>query len=344
MDIKTRARKLVALVGAAAMVVGFASPLGLQNVQAAGVAVTVSAPANGEFATGATQEVTFGYTASATEFAAADAITVTVDPALPAALAGCATPTTDADGDATADGAFGSLTTTGAVYTFSAATTTAATGGVDLCLEFPSIATPGIYSITLSDDNDGDFGGALVYVGDDNDVTVTASVSPVLSMAIRDSGDTADTNECDLGALSVAAVNTCQYRIKVNTNAAAGYTVSILSDGDLSKAGAGLQPDADDIDPVTEDTLVTAGTEGYGAEFAAGAATTGTITEAGDFNDDDTPLPTTETNLYSSDGPNTPGATDTTNTALVTLRASIDTGTETGNYTQLLTHYTVANF
>jgi hypothetical protein len=112
----------------------------------------------------------------------------------------------------------------------------------------------------------------------------------------------------------------------------------------LSKAGAGLVPDADDIDPVTEDTLVTAGTEGYGTEFAAGAATGGTITESGDFNDDDTPLPTTEINFYTSDGPNTPGATDTTNTALVTLRASIDAGTETGNYQQLITHYTVANF
>ena len=192
----------------------------------------------------------------------------------------------------------------------------------------------------------GDYGGALQYVGDDNDVTVTAVVTPLLSFSIRNSADTADTNACALGTLTLAGVNTCSYRLKVTTNSNSGYTVTINSDGDLRLSGSGDVADALDIDPIVEDTTVTAGTERYGIAFNGGASTTGSITESGNFNDDDTPIPiSSATSLYTSSGGNNPGASgDTTNTALVTHRAAMDGGTQTGSYSQIVTYTATASF
>lgn len=320
----------------------FVLPIG--QIEAAAVAVTVSAPSNAEFDALTDTDVTFGYTTSASEFATSDTITVTISPALNSALTDCAAPTDDADGDVTTDGAFGSFTTTGAVYTFTQATTTASTGGIDLCLNFQNDTATGNYSISIVDSNDNDFGAALIYVGDDNDVTVTATVTPSLAFAIRNSADTADTNVCALGTLTIAAVNTCAYRLKVTTNADNGFTINILSDGDLRKSGSGDVADSEDIDPVTEDTTVTAGTEDYGIAVTGGSVTGGTMTESGNFNDDDTPIPTGSTAILSSDGANNPGSTDTTNTSLITHRAAVDGDTGTGNYSQIVTYRVTASF
>ena len=314
------------------------------NVFAAGVATTVSTPANGEFDALTDTDVTFGYTTSSTEFANTNTISIGVSPTLNSALTDCAAPTTDADGDVTGDGALGGFTTSAATYTFTAATTTASTGGVDICLNFQNDTAAGIYSISFNDDNDTDFGSVLIYVGDDNDVTVTAQVQPLLSFAIRNTADTSDTNICDLGVLDNTSVSTCSYRLKPSTNSASGYTVQIDSDGDLRRSGSGDVADSEDLDPIAEDTTVTAGTEGYGIQFAGGAATVGSITESGDFNDDDTPIPLTATNLFTSDGVNSPSATDTTNTALVTHRATVDFNTLTGNFSQIVTYYVSASF
>lgn len=338
--------KSAALATAAATAVAPLAFSLVNNVSAAPVNVAVVSPASAEFDALTPTNVTFDYTASATEFAALDEITVTVTPALAGALTGCAPATLDADGDSTADGSFGGFTTTGATYTFSAATTTASTGGVDLCLNFPASTTTGNYSIAVTDSNDGDFGSTMVYVGDDNDVNVSAVVQPTLAFAIRNNVDTLDTNECDLGVLTLTAVNTCDYRLNVATNADGGYDVSVTSDGDLSKNGVGDVLDIDDIDPIAEDSTVTAGTEGYGIAFVGGSATGGVITESGDFNDDDTPIPFGSTPvLYNSAGQNNPNpAGDITNTALVTHRAAIDAATATGNYNQIVTYTVLATF
>ena len=339
------AKVSLVLAFALAIVVSFIFPLLSTDSKAAGVGVTVSAPADAEFPASTETDVTFGYTTSATEYANADVITVEIAPAVAAAVAGCTSPTTDIDTDTTTDGAFGTFTTTGAVYTLTAATTTASSTGVDLCLKFPATTATGIYSIAITDDNDNDFGAALVYVGDDNDVTVTAAVQPLLSFAIRNTADNGDTNTCDLGVLDTTTVFTCSYRLKPSTNSASGYTVQINSDGDLRSSGSGDVADSLDIDLVTEDTTVTAGTEDYGIAFVGGAATGGNITESGDFNDDDTPIPiSSATNIYTSDGPNNPTSTDTTNTALVTHRAAMDFDTLTGTYSQIVTYYVSASF
>ena len=168
---------------------------------------------------------------------------------------------------------------------------------------------------------------------------VTAQVQPTLAFVIRNAADDADTNVCELGVLSMATVNECEYRLKVTTNADSGYTVTIIADGAL------VDSVSNDIDAIAEESVVTAGTEGYGVEFAGGAITGGTVTESGDFSDDDTPLPTgTAANLYVADGNNNPTATDTTNTALVTHRATVDADTPTGNYSQTVTYTVTASF
>jgi hypothetical protein len=315
------------------------------KISAAAVAMSVSSPSNGEFNALTATDVTFGWTASAEYTASSDTITITVSPTLAGALTNCTSATTDIDGDSTSDGSFGSFTTSGAVYTVSGNNTTqASSAGVDMCLKFAASTIAGNYSISMSDTN-GDYGSVLVYVGNDNDVTVTAQVTPSLAFSIRNSADTTDTNTCDLGVLSLTAVSTCAYRLKVATNAGSGYTVQINSDGDLRKSGSGDVSDDLDLDPITENSTVASGTENYGIAFTGGACTGGSVTEAGDFSDDDTPIPiSSATNLYSCNGPNNPTSTDTTNTALVTHRAAMDAATETGNYSQVVTYYVSATF
>jgi hypothetical protein len=190
-----------------------------------------------------------------------------------------------------------------------------------------------------------DYGAFFFYVGDDNDVNITGSVTPILAFAIRNSADTADTNACPLGALTLAGVNTCAYRLKVTTNATSGYTVQVTTDGDLRKSGSGDVADNLDIDLIVENNTVTAGTEGYGIAFVGGSVTGGgSCTEQGDFNDDDTPLPMSATNLVICSSPNAPASPDTTNTSLVTHRAAMDGNTTAGYYSQVSTYYVSASF
>ncbi len=241
------------------------------------------------------------------------------------------------------------ISTANPVLSITGVTCTAATPATVIVAASRLVAsgTAGNYGIFVS--SPFDTGAFFYYVGDENDVQINATVDSVLSFVIRNTADSADQanvnggavgpNLCDLGNLSAAGVQTCSYRLKVATNASGGYVVTLATDGSLRKG-------TDFIANVTENTLVTSGTEGYGIEFNGGAATGGTVTESGDFADDDTPIATAlavgiNTSLYSVDGPNNPTGTDTTNTALVTHRAESDAGTPAGQYIQLAT-YTVA--
>ena len=235
----------------------------------------------------------------------------------------------------------GSIVTT---FTTSGNVTTAVTVTIGGTHKLTTPSTPNNYSFAIVT-SVGDYGAVLQYVGDDNDVNISAIVTPVMAFSIRNSADTADTNACALGTLILTAVNTCAYRLKVTTNSNSGYTVTINSDGDLRRSGSGDVVDAQDIDPIAENSTVTSGTENYGIAFNGGASTTGSITESGNFNDDDTPIPiSSPTTLYTSSGGNNPATTDTTNTALVTHRAAIDGGTQTGNYSHIVTYTATASF
>jgi hypothetical protein len=233
-------------------------------VSAAGVAVTAS-PTDVPISTAT--EIDLTWTASVFTHGAADTINFTVSPDPGVALVDCAAATTDIDGDSTGDGAFTFPTTDTAVYTFTGGV---ASGAFSACLEFPSLATPGSYSIAMVDSETGDYGAALVYVGDDNDVTVTANIAPTLSFNIVDeTDDQIDKNVCDLGTVDTTTAPTadgtdtgageCGYALAIGTNAQGGFVTQIIADDNLNSATA-------DLNDIT-DAAYTAGTEEYGLQW-----------------------------------------------------------------------------
>ena len=196
-----------------------------------------------------------------------------------------------------------------------------------------------------------DAGAGLFYVGDENDVFVTGSVEATLSFVIRNSADTADQanvnggtvgpNLCQLSPNPMTTTNlsTCAYRLKVATNADSGYTVNYQASGGFTNGNHVMN------NASTSGENVTAGTEDYGVVLTQGSATGGTVTRGTNFTGTATDTfyfaATTATAVYSSNGPNAPAATDTTNTALITHEAAIQADTPAGVYTQTVT-YTVA--
>jgi len=80
----------------------------------------------------------------------------------------------------------------------------------------------------------GDYGANFQYVGSANVVAVKARVPLILSFVIRDTTDTINTNNCDMGDLTTAAVGFCEYRLKVTTNARLGYTINSTTSGNFT--------------------------------------------------------------------------------------------------------------
>ena len=142
----------------------------------------------------------------------------------------------------------------------------------------------------------------------------------VLSLTISDT-------TMNLGTLTANAVGTDSHTLTVTTTNGTGYTMTIQANHKLRTAGGA------DIDDVAEDTQVTAGSEAYGIALVGGSDST----EEGDFNDDDTPVPTSAANILSSSAP----VTDEVST--VTYRAAIDSNTAAGDYGQTVTYSITAN-
>jgi len=203
----------------------------------------------------------------------------------------------------------------------------------------------GTYSIAIS----GSFGGdGTLYVpittaADDDQVTVSADVSALMTFAIRNTAEDADTNACALGTISTAAVSTCDYRLKIGTNTTTGFQVGLWADDQLNQTTITI-----DIDDIAENSTVTAGVEGHGITVApptsAGSGTATAWAEQSPFDDDDTPIPVAEGNmdvLFASDGTqdvDMGGTGDTTGTTLITHRAAISTATHSGSYDQIVTY------
>jgi hypothetical protein len=158
--------------------------------------------------------------------------------------------------------------------------------------------------------------------------------------------DTANTNVCNMGNLSVTAVSSCSYRLKVATNAQYGYTINKSTSGGFTN-GAAIFPNAAVGTTGTGGTAQAAGTQLYGARIVKGSITapSGITTlnaayDAGATNDVNYSS-TAEVDLVSADKPNNPANTDVVNTSLVTHEAAIDASTPAGIYTQKVT-YTVS--
>ncbi|MEI6462457.1 MAG: hypothetical protein WCO33_02190 [bacterium] len=237
------------------------------------------------------------------------------------------------------------LSMTGLTCTVGGGTITVAAGRV------VSLATGGNYSIVIT--TAADYGAFLYYVGNTNQVKVTATVTPTLSFAIRNTADSAEQatvgglKTCVLGVLTTAAVGTCSYRLKVSTNAASGYTVSYNSDTRLTNGTYNF------TDAVVGGvgTTIAAGTEGYGVVLTPGASSSAAAVTRNAANFGSTagtayritqaagPYP-----VYNVAGTNAPSGTDTTNTALVAHQVAISAATPTGNYSHTVTYTASAIF
>jgi hypothetical protein len=109
----------------------------------------------------------------------------------------------------------------------------------------------------------------MIYVGNLNEVNISASVDPSLSLALS-------STTCDLGTLSAANIKTCNYNSTVSTNAANGYSAYIKADGAFRSATHNITD--------VGDGAVTATSEEYGVSTTLAAETISQINDAdGDF-------------------------------------------------------------
>jgi hypothetical protein len=247
----------------------------------------------------------------------------------------------------TVAGATGTTSTTVAgaktITTFTVTTTAIAAGARTVTIAGLTTAATPSNSAWEVYTSAGDYGAAFQYIGRANVVNVRARVPLILNFAIRNAADTANTNICDMGDLSLVAIGNCEYRLKVATNAKSGYTINVETSGNFTN---GTDVFANALAGATGTNIV-AGTETYGAFItkgsvtgAGGATTLATAYDAGATNYVNY-VNTTAAALITSNKRNAPIATDLVNTSLVRHEATINANTPAGLYTQTVT-YTVA--
>jgi sugar lactone lactonase YvrE len=308
-------------------------------------------------AVSATQEVTITYTPSA-GFVSSDRIQLYFEPTAGFVLANtCGTPTEDADGDSTVDGAATIVGNDVYEYTFS---DTVAAGPLSFCAVVTSPATAGSYSVRLTDDN-GNFDNAMYYVGDDNDVFVIANVAPSLSFNIRTLDDSSDTNVCEFGTISASdtipdydifddGTSECGYSLAIGTNATGGFQVQVSANHELASTSA-------NISTLSNGGSFVAGVEAYGLASVTAAASgrntlTGvynqSVTRDGNFNlatSTGTNIPLVPTNFVSYDnGIEYLASSRTDDITSIIHGLVIGSGTPAGYYQQVLTYTVTANF
>ncbi|MCX6745214.1 MAG: hypothetical protein NTX82_06870 [Candidatus Parcubacteria bacterium] len=194
----------------------------------------------------------------------------------------------------------------------------------------PDIA--GAYYISLSG-SFGDMGTISTQILTTDMVGFTGTIEPSISFELRNSDDNGVFTGCNFGVISHSAVSECSYRLAPETNLPTGFQVFIQADGNLSNSQA-------TIANITEDQIVTAGTEGYGLALTAG---TGMI-KAGDYSDDDTPVSSTGALLLSANSVYNYIQGDLSTSALITLRLAVSPQTKAGFYNQLISYSILGNF
>lgn len=288
-------------------------------------------------------------------------LSLTISPAATSTISHCGTPDFLFTATHTLTAATSSWTSSEASYTFNESVPTG-TGGT-VCLSYGLVTTPANYSVAILTTssttafNTTDFGAALYYVAGGNQIIdVSAQVPATLSFVIRNTADTAATNICQLGVLSLSQVSFCSYRLRIATNAANGFTTTIQQDEEFNSTGNAT------MTAITNDTAFATGTEAYGIAFLEGATTGGRsiagdfdepVTEAGTstdasltFSNDSTPLNFSRaTTIISHARPfATASAPSLTTTSLVVHGAAIDAGTPTGNYSHIITYRVTGTF
>lgn len=199
----------------------------------------------------------------------------------------------------------------------------------------------GNYSFSVTADIGGlgttyDNGAGLAYIADDNDVTVTAYVPPVLDMEIYQQNSATMTNTCALGVLSINQVKSCVYDIAGATNNSAGLTIKVMGvdTTDWSTGESFLEHSGGvyNIDATGASTAVVAGTEGYGFQITDDGSTNQYDGSGGTFETANQPVPSSETTFAITsaviDGINTQA-----DRLEVTHYAAMSTDTVVGDYT-----------
>lgn len=200
-------------------------------------------------------------------------------------------------------------------------------------------STIGNYPFTFTASNNA-YGGGLHYVGGANTVQVRTVVPFSLEFDIRNSTDTADSNTCDFGDVSLTAVSQCSYRLKISTNSPNGFSLSMITSGNMTNGSSSI---ANAIAGPIGSTVV-AGQELYGARIDAGLINgTGGISTILGYSSAVSNIvaynTTTNQNIINSTGPNNPSATgDSINTILVSHSLAISATTPAGIYTQTVTY------
>ncbi len=202
--------------------------------------------------------------------------------------------------------------------------------------------SPGNYSWAVltdvsGDGTDDDSGAVLAYVGDDNDVNITATVPPTIDMELFQQGadtELTDTNTCALGVLSLNQVNLCVYDLGTGTNNASGVSVYMTSDGSLDDGNG------NSIGSPTG--AVTSGEEEYG--FYLSELGGGEYSAAGSYGTQHQAVPTSATLLATT---NTTGSGTTVGSSVqhleITHAASMSTSTIVGSYNQVVTYTAYTN-
>ncbi len=201
---------------------------------------------------------------------------------------------------------------------------------------------PGNYSFGVltdvgGDGSDDDSGATLAYVGDDNDVNITAIIPPTVDLELYQQGsdlELTDANACTLGVLSINQVNTCVYDLGTGTNNQSGLSVYMTSDGSLD--------DGNGNNIGSPSGAVTAGEAEYG--FYLSDLGGGEYTAAGSYNTQHQAVPTSETLIASTS--DTGSGTTVGSTAQhleVTHAASMSTSTVVGSYNQVITYTAYTN-
>ena len=205
--------------------------------------------------------------------------------------------------------------------------------GADLVFVLTSALTDNLaYTINYRDSL-GNFGAAMINFGTANQVSVTATVEPILQMAITNTA-------IDLGVLTATAQanSGTDTNVAVITNAASGYSILASATNFIGSATANVIPFLD------KDAQAT-GAEGFSLDVAAVNAVTNpgstTLTAVAGFNGAGTPstaISGTGQTIASATGPAGDGSID------VNYSANISVVTEADAYSTTVTYTVTGSF
>ena len=220
------------------------------------------------------------------------------------------------------------------VLTTAGSVTTTVTTVIGATHKLTTASTSGNYSFSVSANIGGagttyDVGAGLAYIGSENQIQVQAVVPPILALDLYNAGTIvlmSGPNMCNLGVLTVNAVNTCTYDVGVGSNSTTGAKLRVYAGGQLTNGSTSL---------ATASGAISAGTEAYGFYIS----TTGSkFTASGSYGSAYQTVPTVETDYASS--------TSVSDKAIqaqhltITHAATMSSTTPTGSYTQTV-FYTV---